>query len=157
MCAFTHDALWFRCASQCAFAKPPPEVVSMRIGLRSALRVDHVGNYLRGCVMLKHSTAGANSTQRIGLVERSLLLSRLCFRCSWAQLNNRRTANTVSVNVGHFVTRSSCITISTYDAHCPQNAHQVWTRVYFYPHFWKRNAFKTGTCAMTLELILWRI
>ena len=71
-----------------------------------------------GCVMLKRGTAGANSTRRVGLVERSILLSRLCFSCSRAQLNNKRTTSTASVNVGHFVTRSGCVTISTYDAHC---------------------------------------
>ena len=76
-------------------------------------QVNHAGNYPRGCV-IKHGTAGANSTQRVGLVEQSLFPSRLCFRRSRAQLNNKRTVSTARVNVGHFVTRSSCITISTY-------------------------------------------
>ena len=97
-----HLRRWFRCT----------------LAFDPVSRVDHVGNYPRGCVML--SVAWQNLTQRVGLVERSLLLSRSCFRRSRAQLNNKRTASTASVNVGHFVTRRSCITISTYDAHWPR-------------------------------------
>ena len=114
ICAFTHDAYpnahsqnhlrrWFRCA----------------LAFDPVSWVDHMDNYSRGCVMLKCGTAGANSTQLIGLVKRSLLLSCSCFRRSRAQLNNKGTASTASVNIGHFVTWSSCITISTYDVHCP--------------------------------------
>ena len=102
---FTHDARWFRCA----------------LAFDPVSRVDHVGNYPRGCVMLKRGLAGANSTQRVGLVERSLLLSHSLFRRSRAQLNNKRNGeHSECVNVGHFATRSSCVTISTYDAHCPR-------------------------------------
>ena len=68
-----HLRRWFRCA----------------LAFDPASRVDHVGNYPRGYVMLKRGTTSANSTQRFGLVERSLLLSRSCFRRSLSQLNNK--------------------------------------------------------------------
>ena len=117
--AQSHDAHWFPCASQCAFAKPPPEGGSMRLAFDPVSRVDHEASSERlRNVIAWH--ADANSTQRVGLVERSLLLSLSCFRRSRAQLNNKRTASTASVNVGHFVTRSSCVTTSTYDVHCPR-------------------------------------
>ena len=143
---------------ECTF-NPDPHVhtwyalVSMRIGLRSGFKSWSRGQLSERLRNVKARHAGANSTQCVGLVERSLLLSRSCFRSSRAQLNNKRMASKASVNVGHFVARSSCVTISTYNVHCPRIsktsvnmidvhsmrfqfvpldahsiAHQVWTR-----------------------------
>ena len=48
-----HLQRWFRCV----------------LAFDPVLRVDHVGNYPRGCIMFKRGTAGANLTRHVGLVE----------------------------------------------------------------------------------------